>query len=184
MCADDVGIVAANASSASKQAGVFLRSHYEPEVYAVFRRLQAIFSQCAVVTALALVSSVSHAQAQNRLPTTELSAGIHTIRAEIAATDESRRTGLMFRESMKPTDGMLFVFDAPDQQCFWMRNTLIPLSIAFIRDDGTISNIADMVPMSTDTHCSRGAVRYGLEMNQGWFSERGIVAGDKINGLP
>lgn len=150
----------------------------------MFRRLQALFTRCAVVTTLALVTSTSNAQAQDRLATTELSAGIHTIRAEVAATEESRRTGLMFRESMKPSDGMLFVFDAPDRQCFWMRNTLIPLSIAFIRDDGTISNIADMAPQSTDTHCSRGAVRYGLEMNQGWFAERGIVAGDKINGLP
>lgn len=172
------------ASSASNQAGVFLRSHYEPEVYTVFRRFQAVVTQCAVITTLALVTSTSNAQAQNRLTTTELSAGIHTIRAEVAATEESRRTGLMFRESMKPTDGMLFVFDAPDRQCFWMRNTLIALSIAFIRDDGTISNIADMAPASTDTHCSRGAVRYGLEMNQGWFAERGIVADDKIDGLP
>lgn len=150
----------------------------------MFRRLHAIFTRCAAATAMALVAIAPSAYAQNKLPFTELSAGIHTIRAEIAATEESSRTGLMHRESMKPNEGMLFVFDAPDQQCFWMRNTLIPLSIAFIKDDGTISNIADMTPMSTDTHCSRGAVRYGLEMNQGWFSERGVTAGDRINGLP
>jgi len=150
----------------------------------VFRRLHAILIRCAVASAVTLGLAVPAAHAQSRLPVTELSVGIHTIRAEVAATDENRRTGLMFRESMKANEGMLFVFDAPDQQCFWMRNTLIPLSIAFITDDGTISNIADMTPMSTDTHCSRGAVRYGLEMNQGWFGERGVVAGHKINGLP
>lgn len=150
----------------------------------MFRRLHAIVVRCALASAVALGAALPGAQAQTRLPTTELSAGIHTIQAEVAATEEARRKGLMFRESMKPNEGMLFVFDAPDQQCFWMRNTLIPLSIAFITDDGTIRNIADMTPMSADTHCSRGAVRYGLEMNQGWFSARGIVAGQKINGLP
>lgn len=128
------------------------------------------------------------AQAQTepvvRLPVTQLSAGIHTIQAEIANSEETRRTGLMFRESMKATEGMLFVFEAPDQQCFWMKNTLIPLSVAFISDDGVIGNIADMAPQTLNPHCSKGAVRYVLEMNQGWFQERGITPGMRINGLP
>lgn len=135
---------------------------------------------------LGAASMGAHAQTEPvvRLPVTQLSAGIHTIQAEIANSEETRRTGLMFRESMKATEGMLFVFEAPDQQCFWMKNTLIPLSVAFISDDGVIGNIADMAPQTLDPHCSKGAVRYVLEMNQGWFQERGITPGMRINGLP
>ena len=152
---------------------------------ALSSRMSIRFFSAAAMAVLACALSASPAVAQGpQLPTTRLAAGIHVIHAEVAQTEETRRTGLMHRESMKPNEGMLFVFEAPDQRCFWMKNTLIPLSIAFIDDDGTIGNIADMAPQSTDTHCSKGAVRYALEMNQGWFAERGITAGTRIHGLP
>lgn len=121
---------------------------------------------------------------QAPLPTTQLAAGIHIIRAEVANTEATRRDGLMFRKELAGNDGMLFVFDQPDVQCFWMRNTLLPLSIAFIADDGTIVNIEDMAPQTDDAHCSKKPVRYALEMAQGWYESHGMKAGRKIDGLP
>ncbi|MFC4276844.1 DUF192 domain-containing protein [Achromobacter aloeverae] len=138
--------------------------------------------------AAAFGAGPAHAQeaksAQPVLRTVQLSAGIHVIHAEIANTEESRRRGLMFRKALDANDGMLFVFDDPDLQCFWMHNTPLPLSIAFIADDGTIVNLADMAPETDDTHCSKKPVRYALEMAQGWFADHGISAGKKIDGLP
>jgi len=121
---------------------------------------------------------------QPALPQTQLSAGIHLIHAEIAADEATRARGLMFRQSLGTSDGMLFVFPRRDIQCFWMRNTLIALSAAFLDDDGTVVNIADMTPLTDTPHCSQQAVRYVLEMNQGWFAQRGIVAQSVIAGLP
>jgi uncharacterized membrane protein (UPF0127 family) len=122
--------------------------------------------------------------AQPTLPTTQLSAGIHVIHAEVADTDQTRERGLMFRKALEANDGMLFVFGDPDLQCFWMHNTPLPLSIAFIADDGTIVNIDDMAPETDTSHCSKKPVRYALEMAQGWFVQHGISAGEKIDGLP
>jgi hypothetical protein len=79
---------------------------------------------------------------------------------------------------------MLFVFEDKSQQCFWMRNTIVPLTIAFIEDDGTIAQLADMAPKTEVNHCSQKPVRYALEMEQGWFAKRGLAAGAKIGGLP
>lgn len=119
-----------------------------------------------------------------RLPVTQLRAGMHLIQAEVAQNDQQRAIGLMHRRSMPVNNGMLFIFETPSQQCFWMRNTLLPLSIAFIGDDGSIVNIADMQPMSDASHCSAKPVRYALEMNQGWFAKRGLKAGSKLSGGP
>lgn len=119
-----------------------------------------------------------------RLPVTQLRAGMHLIQAEVAQNDQQRAIGLMHRRSMPVNNGMLFIFEAPSQQCFWMRNTLLPLSIAFVADDGSIVNISDMQPMSDDSHCSAKPVRYALEMNQGWFAKRGLKAGSKLSGGP
>ena len=118
------------------------------------------------------------------LPAIRLSVGIRYINAELAQTDDQRETGLMFRKSMGTNDGMIFVFDRPGQQCFWMKNTLIPLDVAFIGDDGAIINIDQMAPQTLDSHCSEKPARYVLEMNDGWFAKRGIRAGQKIKGLP
>ena len=116
-------------------------------------------------------------------PTIELSAGMHRIEAEVVSNAADRATGLMNRSSMPAHRGMLFVFPEAGVQCFWMKNTLIPLSIAFLDDAGRIAQIAEMQPQSLDNHCSARPVRFALEMNAGWFQRRGIAPGAKINGL-
>lgn len=118
------------------------------------------------------------------LPRVKLSAGMHLIDAQVAATIEQRSTGLMFRRDMPQSEGMLFVFEQATVQCFWMKNTLLPLTAAFVANDGTIVNLADMKPKTTDSHCSKEPVRYVLEMNQGWFGKKGIKAGFKLGGQP
>ena len=116
------------------------------------------------------------------LPRVELRAGMHRIEAQVARTPQERQVGLMFRRDMPQHEGMLFVFEQPATQCFWMRNTLLPLTAAFVEDDGTVVNLADMKPLTEDSHCSAKPVRYVLEMNQGWFAKRGIKAGAKLSG--
>ncbi|MDR2240900.1 MAG: DUF192 domain-containing protein [Zoogloeaceae bacterium] len=116
-------------------------------------------------------------------PTVELGAGMHRIEAEVAHTASERATGLMNRTSLPAHRGMLFVFPEAGVQCFWMKNTLIPLSIAFLDDEGRIVQIADMQPQSLDNHCSLKPVRYALEMNAGWFAQRGLTAGAGIRGI-
>ena len=124
------------------------------------------------------------AQPQLQLPRTELRAGMYRIDAQVAARFHERQTGLMHRTHMPAHEGMLFVFEQPGVQCFWMKNTLIPLSTAFVADDGRIVNLADMQPHDERSHCSNEPVRYVLEMNQGWFAAKNIQAGSKIAGLP
>ena len=137
-------------------------------------------------TALVLAGAAALAQAipQPRLPTVELSAGVHNIVAEVARTPQQQQIGMMMRTRMEQHEGMLFVFDEVGPRCFWMRNTLLPLSIAFIADDGTIVNIAEMQPQSDESHCAARPVRYALEMNKGWFAKRGIKPGAKLRGSP
>ena len=117
------------------------------------------------------------------LPTIELKIGSSRLVAEIAATTAARTVGLMNRFSLRPDHGMLFVFDAPQPLAFWMKNTYVPLSIAYIGADGRILNIDDMAPRTEATHPSVGAALYALEMKKGWFAERGIGAGDRVEGL-
>jgi hypothetical protein len=138
------------------------------------------------VAAAAMLGAVmvSVAHAQSALPTARLTAGIHLITAEVAANDPARARGLMFRERLEPNHGMLFLFDTKTVQCMWMRNTLIPLSVAFIEDDGSIVNIEDMQPKTESSHCAKRPVRFALEMEQGWFTKRGIKPGAKLAGLP
>ena len=109
---------------------------------------------------------------------------MHLIRAEVAADYGSRMTGLMFRATMPANVGMLFVFDEAQQQCMWMKNTLLPLSVAFIDDSGTIINVEDMAPQTEDSHCAKRPARYALEMNRGWFAARGIKPGTRLGGIP
>jgi uncharacterized membrane protein (UPF0127 family) len=133
---------------------------------------------------LAAVSTWAAAQAgpQMQLPRTKLTAGMHMLDVQLAQTPEQRQIGLMFRKEMPQHEGMLFVFEQPATQCFWMRNTLIPLTAAFVADDGTIVNLADMKPQSDDSHCSTKPVRFVLEMNAGWFAKRQIKAGYQLGG--
>ena len=118
------------------------------------------------------------------LPRVKISAGMHLINAQVAATPEQRATGLMFRQEMPQGEGMLFIFEEATPQCFWMKNTLLPLTAAFVADDGTIINLANMKPQTTDSHCSAKPVRYVLEMNLGWFEKKGLKAGAKLGGPP
>jgi len=152
------------------------------------RRLSGISGLLAsgVLAAATLATAAPDARAQTpqKLPTVELAAGMHLIKAEVARTPRQQQIGLMWRTSMGTNEGMLFAFDQPNRQCFWMRNTLIPLSIAFIEDNGTIVNIDEMKPQTESNHCSDKPVRYVLEMNTGWFHKRGIKAGSRLSGPP
>jgi len=140
----------------------------------------------ALAAVLAILATAVQAQEspQRDLARVELTAGMHRIDAQVAQTDSQRAIGLMHRQDMPTHEGMLFVFERPAQQCFWMKNTLLPLTAAFVADDGTIVNLADMKPQTLNSHCSAKPVRYVLEMNQGWFAKKGIKAGAKLGGTP
>lgn len=143
------------------------------------RFLKACFLLLAALGPLAWAQ-----QPQMNLPRTKLSAGMHVLDVQLAQTPQERQIGLMFRREMPQHEGMLFVFEQATVQCFWMRNTYIPLTAAFVADDGTIVNLADMKPLSDDSHCSTKPVRFVLEMNQGWFARRNIQAGYRLGGAP
>ena len=149
------------------------------------RRAISSLTYIAALTSM-LVSIDASAQdgPQLNLQRVKLSAGINIIDAQLALTPEQRQIGLMLRKDMPQHEGMLFVFEQPSQQCFWMKNTLLPLTAAFVTDDGTIVNLADMKPQNLDSHCSAQPVRYVLEMNQGWFAKKGIKAGSRLGGPP
>lgn len=151
----------------------------------MFHFSQPIF-RIAIALLLTLSSSVALSQTTGKpqmdLPRAQLQAGMHLLQVQVASTGKQREVGLMWRKEMPIQEGMLFVFEQAAGQCFWMRNTLIPLTAAFIADDGTIVNLADMQPQSDTSHCSGQPVRFVLEMNQGWFAKRGIRAGQKIGG--
>jgi len=140
----------------------------------------------SIVALWAIASPAAWAQQgpQPRLDTVELIAGMHVIKAELAVTQTQQAVGMMMRTEMGANEGMLFVNSDSSRRCFWMRNTLLPLSIAFISEDGSIVNIAEMQPRSDDSHCSTHPVRYALEMNKGWFAKRGLQAGSKLRGGP
>jgi uncharacterized protein len=132
---------------------------------------------------LLAAAGIGHAAAAD-LPTATLTIGAHKLTAEIARTPEQQMVGLMNRFSLKPDHGMLFVYERPGALSFWMKNTYIPLSIAFIGADGRIVNIEDMRPLREETHWSKGPALYALEMKKGWFAERGIGPGAVVAGMP
>ncbi|MES2586171.1 MAG: DUF192 domain-containing protein [Pseudomonadota bacterium] len=142
---------------------------------------QFIFSLASIA---GIFSFSASAQQNVGLPMIELKTGIYRIQAELADTPKAREVGLMNRTSMPANSGMLFIFEQKAGHCFWMNNTKIPLSIAFIADDGKIVNIEEMQAETTNNHCPKVAVRYALEMNKQWFSERVIAPGAVIQGLP
>jgi len=118
------------------------------------------------------------------LPVIELKTGIYRLQVEVAATPQARQTGLMYRTVMAQNAGMLFIFEQKAGHCFWMSNTKIPLSIAFIGDDSKIVNIEEMQADTTNNHCPKAPIRFALEMNQKWFAERALGPGTLIQGLP
>jgi len=116
-------------------------------------------------------------------PEASLTLGIYRIEVEVAATEEAREQGLMFRDKMAVNHGMVFVFPESHRQCMWMKNTLIPLSVAFLDAQGRIVNIEDMDAKTLNNHCSTGRITYALEMNRDWFRQRGFKAGAQLIGL-
>lgn len=149
------------------------------------RPATALALSAPLALALALSGQPAAAQSPYRLPVIPLEAGGHAIRAEMASSETQHTRGLMQRSSMPENHGMLFVFEAPARYCFWMKDTLIPLSIAFIDDEGRITDLADMRPRDEDNHhCPSRPVRMALEMNQGWFAARRIGPGQHVQGLP
>jgi uncharacterized membrane protein (UPF0127 family) len=139
-------------------------------------------AMCFSLIAFSLLSMTASAQGvpQTQLQRMTLNAGMHLIQVQLAQDFEQRQTGLMWRKEMPQNEGMLF--EQPAVQCFWMRNTLLPLTAAFVADDGSIVNLADMKPLNDSSHCSHKPVRFVLEMNQGWFAKRNIQAGYKLTG--
>jgi uncharacterized protein len=142
-------------------------------------RLRQILNLACGAVLLAIAAPAIRAQ----LPVIELGAGMHLIHAELAADDPSRMRGLMFRESLGPNQGMLFVFDETTTHCMWMKNTLIPLSVAFLDESARVINIADMAPQTENAHCASRPARYALEMERGWFAQRGVGPGAQIRGI-
>lgn len=130
--------------------------------------------------ACALLLTAAAGQAQGLL---ELSAGIHRIQVEVVNTSAKRAEGLMFRKSLQANYGMLFVFDQTAQHCMWMRNTLIPLSVAFIDEQGRIINVEEMLPQAENNHCADRPAKFALEMNAGWFKSKGLGAGTPLAGI-
>lgn len=148
------------------------------------RAIPAVAAVLSLVGLLASGSAAALEGPQLNLQRVELTVGMHRIDAQVAKAPQERQIGLMHRKEMPPQEGMLFIFEQPAEQCFWMKNTLLPLTAAFVDDDGTIVNLADMKPQTLDSHCSTKPVRYVLEMNQGWFAKKGIKAGAKLGGAP
>ena len=142
-------------------------------------------SLCRLALAFALVFACPvHADQPLKFKVASLSAGIHLIKAEVAATEPEREQGLMFREKMGPNEGMVFLFGAPAGVCMWMKNTVLPLSVAFIDGTGKVINIEDMKPQTLESHCAKKPILYALEMNLGWFKQKNIRPGSIIEGLP
>jgi uncharacterized membrane protein (UPF0127 family) len=164
-----------------------IQINFEQTVPAAIQHVVAWRHTAAMVLGVLLGAWVMPATAQEgpqSLPSVRIGAGMYNIRAEVAARPDQRQIGLMNRKQMATNDGMLFVFERAEMHCFWMRNTLIPLSIAFLADDGSIVNIADMKALDETSHCPAKAVRFALEMNVGWFERRGLKAGSKLQGEP
>jgi uncharacterized membrane protein (UPF0127 family) len=155
-----------------------------PSTIAPQRVLNWLKPILAALTLLGSAALFAQDAPQLDLQRTTLNAGMHQITAQVALTPQQRQIGLMHRKDMPQPEGMLFIFEEPSVQCFWMKNTLLPLTAAFVADDGTIVNLVDMKPQTTDSHCSTKPVRYVLEMNQGWFAKKGIKAGARLGGSP
>lgn len=138
----------------------------------------------SVVLAAALALSALASFADVRFASGQLRVAGHPLKVEVAATEEQRSQGLMYRRSLPAEDGMLFIFDSPGYYAMWMKNTLIPLSVAFLDADGVILNIVDMEPQTLDSHAAAGPALYAIETNRGWFAAHKVKAGDKVTGIP
>ena len=162
-----------------RQNRLFLKMHYFNSPSLMIHKYLTILA-----TSFLFILTENAAAQGPSLPIIELKAGMYRIEAELADTPAARQTGLMYRTFMPTNTGMLFVFPEKAIHCFWMRNTKLPLTIAFIDDDGKIVNLSDMEPETQNNHCPRGPVRFALEMNQKWFAQRALGPGTVITGLP
>nr|WP_315472893.1 DUF192 domain-containing protein [uncultured Undibacterium sp.] len=142
--------------------------------------LVLLCSMMCVPTAMITVATA----AESNLKRQQFQIGTHKLHAELARTAEERQLGLMFRESLAENQGMMFQFAQADHYCMWMKNTLIPLSIAFIDEQGKIINIEEMQAKSEQATCAKSKARYALEMNTGWYSQRQVKVGQHVEGLP
>ena len=166
-------------------AGIFVYPQIIDMKAGGFSMALRLFSSLFVWLAIGFLPSAtawSQELPQTNLQRVRVGAGMYQIDVQLALTPAEQQTGLMHRKDMAQQEGMLFVFPQPSTQCFWMKNTLLPLTAAFVADDGRIVNLVDMKPMSLDSHCSEEPVRYVLEMNQGWFAKKNIKAGFKLSG--
>jgi uncharacterized membrane protein (UPF0127 family) len=116
--------------------------------------------------------------------TSQVKVAGHPLKVELAIEEPQRLQGLMYRKTLGKEDGMLFIFDEPGYHSIWMKNTLIPLSVAFVDKDGVILNIVDMEPQTLDSHMAAGPAVYAIETNRGWYADKKVKAGDKVTGLP
>lgn len=139
---------------------------------------------CGSVLLALCITGSAYASSPHATRHVALKVGDTALKAEVVDTPQSRAQGLMYRRSLPTDHGMLFVFEKSEQLCFWMKNTLIPLDVAFINEDGVISNIEAMEPLALESHCSAGPALYALEMEQGWFQRHQQQAGDSVTGLP
>jgi uncharacterized protein len=146
-----------------------------------FIALDRALAQWLLAAALLLPAA---AWADAPLRTTQIRVGPHPLKVEIVETDPQREKGLMFREKLGRDEGMLFIYDEPAYHAMWMKNTLIPLSVAFVDASGVILNIEEMQPQTLDSHMAAGPASYSIEANKGWFAQKGVKPGDKVTGLP
>ncbi len=148
----------------------------------IFTRFQRCLA--SLTFSSALLAPFTALASPPQLPITPLRAGMHLIQAEVAADHASRQQGLMHRQSLAPNHGMLFLFEQAAIHCMWMRNTLIPLSVAFLDEQGVILNIETMEPLNDRSHCAAAPARHALEMDAGWFEKKGVRPGMRISGIP
>ena len=138
----------------------------------------------ALVLAAALFLAALPSLAEVTFRTASVKVASHPLKVEVAADEAQRMQGLMFRKQLGREEGMLFIFEEPAYHSMWMKNTLIPLSVAFVDKDGVILNILDMEPQTLDSHMAAGPAVYAIETNKGWFAAKKVKAGDKVSGLP
>lgn len=155
------------------------RQGFDPAFF-VYLQTMNVNPKRGLVAAVAIIAAQG---AFAQLPTMELAAGVHLIRAEVAYTFETRAQGLMFRKDLGPNQGMLFVFPQAERHCMWMKNTRIPLSVAFVDEKGRIVSVSEMQPQTETTHCAARPAKFALEMGKGWFAARGIKPGSSLRGL-
>lgn len=160
---------------ASTFAAIQLKSLTMKKIFvSIAFALQLFFTHVAAQQSTAM-------EPQLDLPRITIKAGMRRITAQVATQPKEQAIGLMFRKTMPAHEGMIFAFPEASRQCFWMRNTLMPLSAAFLSEDGRIINIAEMHALSDTPHCSSKPAKYVLEMNKGWFKKAGLKAGDQLS---